>query len=142
MVLHYNYLLGNTVNNKTYNGYTIDPLRRLRQHNGELSGGARFTSVHPGTWYVVLTISCPEMTKREALSLEWSVRYPTNKRPRPKEYSGVHGRLHSLPLVFNNPKFSKFTFDVVVYAEEYADKVQRVLSNVSNVCVKVKDAGM
>lgn len=36
------YLLKND-NNRTYVGCTTDVARRLRQHNGELSGGAKYT---------------------------------------------------------------------------------------------------
>ena len=34
------YLLYNTCNNKTYLGITNNSRRRLRQHNGEIKGGA------------------------------------------------------------------------------------------------------
>lgn len=37
------YVLASTVRTVTYVGCTNDVGRRVRQHNGELSGGARFT---------------------------------------------------------------------------------------------------
>jgi len=37
------YLLYNTVNNCTYIGITNNKERRIRQHNGELVGGAKYT---------------------------------------------------------------------------------------------------
>lgn len=37
------YVLASTVRTVTYVGCTNDVARRVRQHNGELSGGARFT---------------------------------------------------------------------------------------------------
>jgi structure-specific endonuclease subunit SLX1 len=55
---------------KTYVGATVDPDRRLRQHNGQLSGGARATSRVPGGWYRVCYLKGFE-SKREALRFEW-----------------------------------------------------------------------
>ena len=55
---------------RTYVGATIDVERRLRQHNGEISGGARKTSQAPGGWYRVCYIKGFE-NKREALRFEW-----------------------------------------------------------------------
>ena len=55
---------------KTYVGATIDVDRRLAQHNGLQSGGARATSTVPGGWYRVCYIKgFPD--KREALRFEW-----------------------------------------------------------------------
>ena len=55
---------------RTYVGATLDIDRRLRQHNGELAGGARATSMVPGGWYRVCYVSGFE-NQREALRFEW-----------------------------------------------------------------------
>jgi len=56
------YLLYHKVSNRTYLGITKDVERRLRQHRGEIVGGARFTAriqkSHPaGQWQLVATLS-------------------------------------------------------------------------------------
>jgi len=55
---------------KTYVGATIDVDRRLRQHNGELSGGAKATSMVPGGWYRVCYVK-GFADNHEALRFEW-----------------------------------------------------------------------
>ena len=40
----YVYLIVSTVTGRTYVGASTDPARRLRQHNGEITGGARSTT--------------------------------------------------------------------------------------------------
>ena len=55
---------------KTYVGATLDVDRRLMQHNGIMSGGARATSTVPGGWYRVCFIKGFE-NQREALRFEW-----------------------------------------------------------------------
>ncbi|KAJ1431282.1 hypothetical protein B484DRAFT_426752 [Ochromonadaceae sp. CCMP2298] len=78
------YILRNTQSARTYVGMTNNPPRRIRQHNGELVGGARYTRAFrggtggEGRWeYHVRAVG---LTKREALSLERSVK---NVRRRP-----------------------------------------------------------
>ena len=44
----YFYLIYN--NNYTYAGVSPDPKRRLRQHNGEISGGEKYTTSKGPGW--------------------------------------------------------------------------------------------
>ncbi len=90
------YILRNTLDeykNLTYNGSTNNPLRRLRQHNREISGGAKATQVGKWEIYVLMT---GFNTHNNALSCEWKIKHPTGKRQRPKKYCGVNGRVSSL----------------------------------------------
>ena len=108
------YLLVNQT--RTYNGYTTQLKRRLRQHNGELRGGARATTRFGPGWtpIAVVTSRNPEWTKERALSLEWHIRYPTGKRPRPKQLNGPDGRIQGLILALGHGKFAEFSWTVYV----------------------------
>jgi predicted GIY-YIG superfamily endonuclease len=117
MTEHYCYILYNLKNNKTYNGYTVNIERRLRQHNCEIKGGARYTTRAQkcdGIEWKYLAIISGSPTQKIALSLEWHIKYPTNKRPRPREYQGPQGRLEGLKLALANPKFQDYNFNVEI----------------------------
>ena len=89
-------------NGNTYNGYTVNLTRRLRQHNGHLKGGARATHNRgPWNFLAVLTSTSWDCVST-AMRHEWSIKYPTRKRPRPKQFNGPVGRLQSLDLVFDH----------------------------------------
>ena len=64
------YLLNNTSNNCTYIGSTNNKERRIRQHNGQLVGGAKYTHAKKqnGEWkyYGIIT----NLNKNLALSIE------------------------------------------------------------------------
>lgn len=70
----YLYLLENTENKKTYLGVTTDYTRRVRQHNGELTGGARYTKNFKGDgeWKLILYVD--KLTKSKALSVERTIK--------------------------------------------------------------------
>ncbi len=55
---------------RTYIGATVDPDRRLQQHNGQRSGGARATAARPGEWYRVCYVK-GFTDNHAALSFEW-----------------------------------------------------------------------
>lgn len=87
------YLLNNTSNNRTYLGITNNLKRRLRQHNGEISGGAKYTSNFKGTgeWQYFLNIS--NLSKSEALSIE---RTAKNRRKGAKGITPTQKRVNIL----------------------------------------------
>ncbi len=98
MNTHYCYILQNNDNQKTYNGYTTNHARRLRQHNGEIAGGAKSTR-HSKTWkYIAIISGFPDT--RSALQCEWRIRKPLNKR-RTKAYCGPEGRIVGLNHVLH-----------------------------------------
>jgi len=70
----YCYLLKS--DNKTYVGATIDPERRLQQHNGILSGGAKATRGHVWTRHCLVGIF---EYKHDALSFEWFWKHNSKK---------------------------------------------------------------
>ena len=63
------YCLRSAVSRRTYVGATVDLSRRLRQHNGDLKGGAKYTSSHR-PWELAGTVT-GFATFREALQFEW-----------------------------------------------------------------------
>ena len=71
------YLLENSENKKTYLGVTVNIKRRIRQHNCELKGGAKYTSSNKGNGSWILKTIINDLTKSEALSYERIIK---NKR--------------------------------------------------------------
>ena len=60
-------------NGPTYVGSTTDPVRRLRQHNGELAGGGRYTStLRP--WKPVALFG-PYADRSEAFKAEMALKH-------------------------------------------------------------------
>lgn len=125
---HMCYILHNEKNSATYNGYTVDFDTRLRQHNCVIKGGARFTRKQvlsrAVVWLPLALVRVVDLPgrapfdRRRALSCEWSIKYPDNRRPRPASFNGAMGRLCGLARVFANPKFADLTFLVQVFSME------------------------
>ncbi len=99
---YYCYILENTneiYKDQTYNGSTNDLTRRLRQHNGEIVGGAKATKGKSPWKYMVVLEGFQD--HKEALSCEWRIKHPTGARIRPKKYCGRKGRVISLNEVLS-----------------------------------------
>lgn len=56
-----------------YVGCTTDPARRLRQHNGEIKGGAKYTACH--TPWKIKAIYGPYCGRSEAMKAEYKLKH-------------------------------------------------------------------
>ena len=104
------YLLINTNTKHTYLGITNNSARRIRQHNGEIKGGAKYTHAKKcgGIWKYHLKIS--NLTKRESLSMERSAK---NLRKKAKGKTPLEKRLYALL-----PLMGKFPHCEITYFNE------------------------
>lgn len=139
------YILVSRKDEKTYVGYTNDPKRRLKQHNGILSGGARYTtkllSSDPQEHWeflCIITSKNEAFNKKIAMSLEWWIKHPQGKKKSAKCFQGPNGRLRGLCAVLESEKFSQLD-DISIYVrddyhsilETYAQKLLILHSNIS-----------
>lgn len=104
------YVLTNTMNNKTYIGITNNPQRRLRQHNCELVGGAKYTTSNKGDGYWSFYGFIKNVDKRTALSLEKKIKIHSRKiKGKP-----IDRRLEAIKILlanYNQNNLSNLCFD-------------------------------
>lgn len=91
------YLLLNTSNNKTYVGITNNIDKRIKQHNGILKGGAKFTRAFKGDGEWILLTSINNLNKIRASKLEYQIK---NSKTIIKNGNSVERRLK----IFNDFK--------------------------------------
>jgi predicted GIY-YIG superfamily endonuclease len=78
----------------TYAGVSPTPMQRLRRHNGEISGGAKYTtSKTPGGWSHVCLVHGFQ-SSQQALQFEWAVKHVA-----PRSTAGLFARLKKLHTV-------------------------------------------
>jgi predicted GIY-YIG superfamily endonuclease len=68
------YVLRHHKKNRTYCGMTNNIKRRLRQHNGEIGGGARYTTAHGPGWVVHFVVH-GFIDRRDCLRFEWRMKH-------------------------------------------------------------------
>ncbi len=84
----------------TYAGVSPDPLKRLRKHNGELSGGAKYTLSKGKGWTHVCLVHGFQ-TKIQALQFEWAVKHVP-----PRDAGGLMNRIKKLYIILNKKNWT------------------------------------
>ena len=86
--------------NSTYAGVSPDPKRRLRQHNGEIKGGAKYTTSKGPGWKHYCIVSGFK-DKIQAMQFEWAVKHVP-----PRTAGGITNRIKKLYTVLNKNKWT------------------------------------
>jgi predicted GIY-YIG superfamily endonuclease len=82
-------------------GVTNDSKNRIRRHNGEIKGGAKYTKIRKGDGKWIYHLKVSNLTKSEALSIE---RKAKNKRRRAKGKTPLEKRINILkPIISEYP---------------------------------------
>jgi predicted GIY-YIG superfamily endonuclease len=105
----YCYILKNNYDpdkNRTYNGSTNNPKRRLRQHNGEIVGGAFYTKKFGNSSWKIYAIVTGFPDHKNALQCEWKIKHPNNRR-RKGVYCTPKGRIKGLSNVLKLKQWTK-----------------------------------
>ena len=105
----------------TYIGSTIDPDRRLRQHNRLLSGGAKATGRSEGWKRICCVTGFPD--ERSALQFEWKWKHDSRKlkgTPLEKRLQALESLLNSEKSTSTSQLFSTFLGPLCLYLEDEA----------------------
>jgi len=102
---HYVYILYSVENERTYVGYTVNPVRRILQHNGVLKGGAKYTSAF-GPWVLFCLIEGFN-NNIEALQAEWALKHVSKKR------KTAQRRLEDLDILMNKEQFTSNSVNLI-----------------------------
>ncbi|KAJ4979668.1 hypothetical protein NE237_010448 [Protea cynaroides] len=107
----------------TYIGFTINPLRRIRQHNGEITSGAWRTK-RKRPWEMVLCIyGFP--TNVSALQFEWAWQHPNESlavRKAAAEFKSLSGIANKIKLAYsmlNLPTWQSLNLTVNFFSTKY-----------------------
>jgi structure-specific endonuclease subunit SLX1 len=138
-MVYYCYILNNNTekyNNRTYVGSTNNPKRRIRQHNREISGGAKSTKYCNEWMYCVLLSGFPD--KINMLQCEWTIKH--------KKYYGKEGRIKSLCKTLNQEKWTKnstiMNKDIkleLTILEKYKNIIEKELNENNNIIINYVD---
>jgi predicted GIY-YIG superfamily endonuclease len=117
--LWFNYIIFEN-KNKTYIGSTVDIDRRIRQHNGIIKGGAKYT--RNGIWNYYCVLFDLNHSKRSALSDEWHLKHIKFKT---KSYSNtkniklpIKKRIYALEQYLIHKSFKKYDH-ILFIAKKY-----------------------
>jgi predicted GIY-YIG superfamily endonuclease len=129
------YCIQNTAKKKTYVGISNNFQRRLRQHNGEISSGARYTS--GDSWNPVIILS-GFINKNQVLRFEFLWKHIKSKLI---HSFGLQKRIHTLLLllqkdnewnhltIYTIPEIAPFLFPIFENNEDKDDNEINVFPN-------------
>mmetsp|Transcript_11266 Transcript_11266/g.22680 ORF Transcript_11266/g.22680 Transcript_11266/m.22680 type:complete len:590 (+) Transcript_11266:23-1792(+) len=137
-----------TARGKTYVGFTVNPKRRIRQHNGELRyGGAHRTRAHR-PWTMVLLVS-GFTTTRMALQFEWAWQNPIKTRilkgysAQKRHFYGLQGKCLALIRLLretgSHVPWSGILLSVTILGDEGTSlhkRLTRLLSGLPSSCIR------
>tara|TARA_B100001093_G_C26222181_1_gene756629 strand:- start:78 stop:482 length:405 start_codon:yes stop_codon:yes gene_type:complete len=106
--------------NCTYAGVSPDPIRRLRQHNGEIKGGAKYTTSKGAGWKHVCLVKGFQ-DKIQCMQFEWAVKHVV-----PRNAGGLVNRISKLYTVLNKAQWtskSPLAETVSLELEWHIDKI-------------------
>ena len=134
--------------NETYIGFTDDPLHRIRQHNGIIKGGAKFTK-RKRPWKIVLVIS-NFPNKIIALKFEWAWQNPFKstliskdienieipvKKNKKKYFNSLEFKLKALNILMNSKVFEKIYLNIFIF-----DDIKEIMElNDKKIIIKVTE---
>jgi putative endonuclease len=101
------YVLINTSHNKTYVGITNNPNRRIRQHNGELVGGAKYTTSNKGSGQWLFYGFIKNLEKRQSLSIEKRIKIKSKKL----KGSPIERREKAIELILSD--YDNLKFEII-----------------------------
>ena len=84
----------------TYAGVSPDVHKRLRKHNGEISGGAKYTLSKGSGWKHACLVH-GFRSKIESMQFEWAVKHEP-----PRNVGGITSRIEKLFRVLKKPKWT------------------------------------
>jgi len=84
------YIIVSHNSNKTYVGITNDFQKRIRQHNGDLVGGAKYT--HDGRPWRLAAMIEGFQEHKQVLQFEWALKYETKSINKYKYEKTIDGK--------------------------------------------------
>ena len=132
----------------TYIGFTDNPLHRLRQHNGMIKGGAKYT-LKRKPWEIVLVVS-NFPNKILALKFEWAWQNPFKStflkeyigdiekeyigvKNKKKAYSSISFKLKVLDCLLHSKVFDKIYLHIYVFNESEKINMQHSMKLIEKV---------
>ena len=84
----------------TYVGVSNNAAKRLRAHNGEIKGGAKYTTSKGSGWKHICIIS-EFPTKIESMQFEWALKHVP-----PRNAGGISNRIKKLFILCNKEQWT------------------------------------